>query len=40
VARLDEFYGPGGIAALPTFKAASNGAIEPFLARWAAVMRD
>lgn len=40
VARLDEFYGPGGIAALPTFKAASNGAIEPFLARWAAVMSD
>lgn len=40
VGRLDEFYGPGGVAALPTFKAASNGAIGPFLTRWAEVMSD
>jgi hypothetical protein len=38
--RLQEFYGIGGIAALPTFQAAASGDVEPFVRRWEAVLRD
>lgn len=34
VAALDAFYGLGGIGALPTFHAAANGSVAPFLTRW------
>jgi hypothetical protein len=40
IMRLQEFYGIGGIAALPTFQAASYGTVEPFVSRWEAVMRS
>lgn len=38
VAALDELYGVGGVAGLPTIQAASNGAIGPFIRRWSSVI--
>lgn len=40
VDRLQEFFGAGGLAVLPTLEAAHNGAIDAFTERWRAAVRE